>query len=111
MTDTQLKPCPFCGDKMKATRCGKSFGHSDRNAPCPIAGLHHINIEKWNTRPPSYDDEHIEQLKSALQDAQKALKFVIEPNDPVFKLDILNGFALCKQAELKAFKALKGGEA
>jgi hypothetical protein len=46
----ELKPCPFCGDKMQWNHGGGYASHQGYIKPCPIRNQGFIDVARWNTR-------------------------------------------------------------
>lgn len=66
----ELKPCPFCGGKVKVSeREGYSGGEYITEIECNVCHMHVENlynndktIDLWNTRQPAFDWKPIEEL-------------------------------------------------
>lgn len=73
MSDTKLKPCPFCGGEAKLRKLNKDRGYFVLCSKCgcrtpyfkyryaPIDDLREDAIDTWNTRKPI--DRIVEQLE------------------------------------------------
>lgn len=77
MTETELKPCPFCGNK-------EIIDDEDDGITCPKCGAYidRLSVEDdrllsdvWNTRPiEDAKDEEIKRIQKASEEIKKMVK-------------------------------------
>lgn len=60
MTD-RLKPCPFCGAKLKRDRWGEIYKHEANDCILAYYEVYDEDLDEWNTRKPM--DRIVERLK------------------------------------------------
>ena len=86
MMSDKLKPCPFCGDKMKKTRSILNIDRYDAvrhikpNNDCPV-GRGIYRIEKWNKRA---DDKKIAELEAENKSLDIAFKNIVSQSENRF---------------------------
>lgn len=81
MSDTKLKPCPFCGGEAKLRKLNKDRGYFVLCSKCgcrtpyfryryaPIDDLREDAIDTWNTRKPI--DRIVEKLEEEIEKASE----------------------------------------
>lgn len=84
MSETKLKPCPFCGStKISKADCNRYFYCCEDCEACGPRALKKNDIDSWNMRANEYEERdmiehrvntHLAQIGSIFRQEEKKLK-------------------------------------